>query len=107
MVKTRSAAPEGQDFIISSLPPSPAQRRLALAVVLALIAAFVVTAPLSAVPLARIDAFIPMYAAAMLMTVELRMSIEHSEKAAERQYSRKPRVQLMPRPVSAAAKLKR
>ena len=37
--------------------------------VLALIAASVVTAPLSAVPLARIDAFIPMYAAAMLMTV--------------------------------------
>jgi len=68
MVKTRSAAPAGQDFIISSLPPSPAQRRLALGVVLALMAAFVVTAgPLSTVPLPRIDAFIPMYATAMFV----------------------------------------
>ncbi len=69
MVKTRSAAPEGQDFIISSLPPSPAQRRLALGVVLALMAAFVVAAgPLSTVPLARIDAFVPMYVAAMFVS---------------------------------------
>src|SRR6267142_1068531 len=68
MVKTRSAPPAGQDFIISSLPPSPAQRRLALVVVLALIAAFIVTAgPLSTVPLPRIDAFIPMYATAMFV----------------------------------------
>jgi len=68
MVKTRSAAPAGQDFIISSLPPSPAQRRLALGVVLALMAAFVVTAgPLSTVPLPRIDAYIPMYATAMFV----------------------------------------
>jgi signal transduction histidine kinase len=69
MVRTRSPAPEGQDFIVSSLPPSPAQRRLALGVVLALMAAFVVAAgPLSTVPLARIDAFIPMYVAAMFVS---------------------------------------
>jgi signal transduction histidine kinase len=69
MVKTWSAAPEGQDFIISILPPSPAQRRLAFGVVLVLIAAFVVTAgPLSTVQLARVDAFLPMYVAAMFVT---------------------------------------
>ena len=68
-MKTQAAAPEGQDFIISSLPPSPAQRRLALGVVLALMATFVVTAgPLSTVPLARIDAFIPMLVAAMFVS---------------------------------------
>jgi hypothetical protein len=68
MVKTRSVAPEGQDFTIASLTPSPAQRRLALAVVLALMAAFGVTAgPLSTVPLPRIDAFVPMYVAAMFV----------------------------------------
>jgi signal transduction histidine kinase len=68
MVKTPSAAPEGQDFTIASLPPSPAQRRLALGVVLALMAAFVVAAgPLSTVPLPRIDAFIPTYGAAMFV----------------------------------------
>jgi hypothetical protein len=68
MVKTRSAAPEGQDFVISSLAPSPAQRRLALGVVLALMAAFVVAAgPLSTVPLARIDAIVPVYVAALFV----------------------------------------
>jgi signal transduction histidine kinase len=68
VVKTQAAAPEGQDFIISSLPPSLAQRRLALGVVLALMGAFVVAAgPLSTVPLARIDAFVPMYVAAMFV----------------------------------------
>jgi signal transduction histidine kinase len=68
IVKPRSAAPEGQDFIISSLPPSLAQRRLALGVVLALMAALVVAVgPLSTVPLPRIDAFVPMYVAAMFV----------------------------------------
>src|SRR3989442_6921256 len=58
-----------EHFVISSLPPSPAQRRLALGVVLALMAAFVVAAgPLSTVPLARIDAFVPMYVAAMFVS---------------------------------------
>jgi signal transduction histidine kinase len=72
MVTTRSTAPEGQAFTISSLPPSPAQRRLALGVVLALMAAFVVTAgPLSTVQLARIDALIAMYAAAMFVNDSL------------------------------------
>src|SRR5258705_4598798 len=69
MVKPRSAAPEVQAFTISSLPPSPAQRRLALGVVLALMAAFVVTAgPPSTVPMPRIDAFVPMYVAAMFVS---------------------------------------
>ena len=69
MVKTRSAAPEGQDFIVSGLPPSPAQRRFALGVVVVLMATFGVTAgPLSTVQLARIDAFVPMYTAAMFVT---------------------------------------
>src|SRR5262245_7506141 len=68
IVKTPPAAPEGQHFTIASLPPSPAQRRLALGVVLALTAGFAVTAgPLSTVPLPRIDAFIPMYGAAMFV----------------------------------------
>ena len=68
MVKTRSAAQEGQDYTISSLPPSPAQRRLALGVVLGLMAAFVLAVgPLSTVQLARIDALIAMYAAAMFV----------------------------------------
>jgi signal transduction histidine kinase len=68
MAKTAAAVPEEQHFILSTLSPSLAQRRLALAVVLALVAAFVVTAgPLSTIQLGRIDAFIPAYAAAMFV----------------------------------------
>jgi len=69
MVKTATVVPEEQPFILSSLPPGPAQRRLALAVVLALLVAFLVTevGPLSTTQLGRIDAFVPSYATAMLV----------------------------------------
>jgi signal transduction histidine kinase len=68
MAKTAAAVPEEQHFILSTLSPSLAQRRLALTVVLALVAAFVITAgPLSTIQLGRIDAFIPAYAAAMFV----------------------------------------
>src|SRR5258707_12526609 len=68
MAKTAAAVPEEQHFILSTLSPSLAQRRLALAVVLALVAAFVITAgPLSTIQLRRIDGFIPAYAAAMVV----------------------------------------
>jgi signal transduction histidine kinase len=68
MVKTATVIAEEQPFILSSLSPGRAQRRLALAVVLVLLVAFFVTAgPLSKVQLARIDAFIPAYASAMLV----------------------------------------
>src|SRR5712692_4618255 len=68
MMRTAAAAPEKQDFILSSLSPSPAQKRLALGVVLVLLVAFFITArPLSTIPLARIDSFIPAYATAMLV----------------------------------------
>src|SRR5262245_9183827 len=69
MAKTAAAAPEEQHFVLSHLPPSLAQRRLALAVVLALLVAFVVTAgPLSTFQPGRIDAFIPAYATAIFVT---------------------------------------
>src|SRR4030088_281704 len=68
MLMTTSVVPEGQQFILSSLSPSLAQRRLALAVVLAMVTAFIITAgPLSTMQLARIDAFVPAYAAAMFV----------------------------------------
>jgi hypothetical protein len=68
MGKTVGSVPAEQHFVLSNLSPSLAQTRLALAVLLALVAAFVVTAgPLSAIQLGRIDAFIPAYAAAMLV----------------------------------------
>jgi hypothetical protein len=69
MVKTAAVVPEGQHFILTSLSPGRAQRRLAFAVVLAMLIAFFITAgPLSTIQLARIDAFVPAYATAMFVT---------------------------------------
>jgi signal transduction histidine kinase len=51
------AGPAEQDFILSSLPPSAAQKRLALGMVLVMMAAFVVAGLLSRVQLRRIDPF--------------------------------------------------
>jgi signal transduction histidine kinase len=68
MAKTVGSVRAEQHFILSNLSPSPAQTRLALAVALALVAAFVITAgPLSTIQLGRINAFIPAYATAMFV----------------------------------------
>ena len=68
MVKTTVVVPEEQHFTLASLSPSKAQRRLAVAVVLALLGAFFLAAgPLSTIQLWRIDAFVPAYATAMFV----------------------------------------
>ncbi|WGD55213.1 MASE4 domain-containing protein [Bradyrhizobium sp. CB1650] len=69
MVETAAVVPEEQQFILSSLSPRRAQRRLALAVVLVLlIALFLAGGPLSATQVGRIDAFVPAYATAMFVS---------------------------------------
>src|SRR3982074_765975 len=70
MGKKAAVVPEEKHFIISSLSPGRAQRRLALAVVLALLVVFFITevGPLSTIQLGRIDAFVPAYATAMFVT---------------------------------------
>ena len=69
MANTAAAAPQEQHFVVSHLSPSVAQRRLALAVVLALIVAFVITVgPLSTIQPGRIGAFVPAYATAIFVT---------------------------------------
>src|SRR6202790_1831372 len=68
MVSTATVVPEEQHLILSSLPPSRAQRRLALAVGLALLVAYFITERLlSTIQLGRIDAFVPAYAMAMFV----------------------------------------
>ena len=68
MVNTAAVVPEEQHFTLSHLSPGRVQRRVALAVVLALLVAFFITArPLSTIQLARIDAFVPAYATAMFV----------------------------------------
>ena len=69
MVKTTAVVPEEQHFTLVSLSPRQAQRRLAVAVVVALVGAFFMAAgPLSTIQLGRIDAFVPAYATAMFVT---------------------------------------
>src|ERR1700737_5511869 len=68
MVKAAAVVPEEQHFILSSLSPGRAQRRLALAVVLALLVVlFIIEGPLSTTQAGRIDAFVPAYAMAVFV----------------------------------------
>ena len=67
--RTAAISPEEQHFVLSTLPPSPAQKRLALAIVLGLLVVFVVITAglLSGVQTSRIDAFLPAYLMAMFV----------------------------------------
>jgi signal transduction histidine kinase len=68
MVTTTTVVRDGEQFILSSLSPGRAQRRLALAVVLALLVAFfIVAGPFSTTQAWRIDAFVPAYAMALFV----------------------------------------
>ncbi len=72
MLKTAAIVPEEQHFILSSSPPGPAQKRLALAVLLGLlIVVFIVTGPLSGIRPGRLDAFVPAYSTAMFVNDSL------------------------------------
>jgi signal transduction histidine kinase len=68
MVTPPALVAEEQHFILSTLAPGRAQKRLALAVVLALLVAlFFTVGPLSSVRPPRIDAFVPVYATALFV----------------------------------------
>src|SRR5437016_8727613 len=56
-----------QQVLLSTLPPSRGQQRLALATILVLLAAFCATVPFATVPVGYIREFIPAYAAAMFV----------------------------------------
>ena len=54
-------------FLLSELPPSPEQKRLAIGVVLALLLASAITAPFARIQLTNTEAMLPAYAAAVLV----------------------------------------
>jgi len=67
MPDANAVGPEVQPFILSSLPPSKAQKQLALVVLLGLLAVvFVVTGPLSHVRTSPVPAFLPIYVTTMI-----------------------------------------
>jgi hypothetical protein len=68
MAQTPTINPQGQDFVLSSLSPGPAQKRVALVVVLGLLAVFIIiSGPLSNVQPGEVDAFVPAYTTAMFV----------------------------------------
>src|SRR5262245_45878960 len=69
MLKTRAGVAEEQHFILSTVSPSPAQKWLALAVVLgiSLVFALIIAGPLRGVQPGRVDAFVPAYATAIIL----------------------------------------
>lgn len=55
-------------IFLSLLPPRRGERRFAVAVVVASLAVFAILAPFAKVQLARVDAFIPLYQSALVIT---------------------------------------
>jgi signal transduction histidine kinase len=69
MPDTNAVGPEVRQFILSSLPPSKAQKQLALVVVLGiLVVVFIVTGPLSHLRTSPVPAFLPIYVTTMIAT---------------------------------------
>src|SRR3954471_12898702 len=61
--------PEEQHFVLSSLPPSPAQKRLALGIVLGLsLVLYLVIGPFGGMQLGAIHSFVALYTSAMFVT---------------------------------------
>jgi signal transduction histidine kinase len=69
MERIATVVPEEDFFALSSLPPSRTQKRLAIAVVLALFVIFLLAAgPLSHIQTSRVAAFVPAYATALVLS---------------------------------------
>ena len=63
------SAAEDQHFVLSSLPPSPGQKRLALGIVLGLmVALYLVTGPFGGIQLGAIHSFVAVYTTGMFVT---------------------------------------
>ena len=64
-----TVVPEEQHFVLSNLSPGPAQKRLALGVVLGLLVVlYLITGPLSGIQLGVFKGFVAVYATAMFVT---------------------------------------
>jgi len=67
--KMDAAVPEVRQFVLSALPPTAPQKRLALAVLLAILTiVFIVTGPLSHWQTSPVPAFVPIYVTTMIAT---------------------------------------
>src|SRR5688500_10746101 len=68
-MRSNSGLPPEQSFVLSNLPPSPAQKRLALGIVLSLLAAlYLVIGPFGGMQLGAIHSFVAVYTTGMFVT---------------------------------------
>jgi signal transduction histidine kinase len=69
MPNTNAAGPDVRQFILSSLPPSHAQKQLALGVLLGIsVLVLIITGPLSQLRTPAVPAFLPIYVTTMIAT---------------------------------------
>src|SRR3954471_13209791 len=69
MPRFDSVVPEERSFVLSNLPPSPGQKRLALGIVLTLVTAlYLVVGPFGGMQLGVIHSFVAIYTTAMFVT---------------------------------------
>ncbi|MBT2304183.1 MASE4 domain-containing protein [Variovorax paradoxus] len=69
MLNSDVAVPEEHHFLLSSLSPGSAQKRIALVIVLGLLVAlYLITGPLSGIQLGAVNAFVAVYGTAMFVT---------------------------------------
>ena len=69
MERTTAVIPQEDFLVLSNLPASPSQKRLALAVTLALLVTFVLAAgPFSHIQTSRVAAFVPVYTTALVLS---------------------------------------
>lgn len=80
MLRTEAAVLDAQQFVHSSLSPGPAQRRMALAIVVALMVVLALIAgPFAGFQLGANAAFIPIYATAMFITDSITAILLYSQ----------------------------
>jgi len=69
MLTTHSVVPEEQNYVLSNMPPSRAQKRLAVGIVLGLICAlYLVLVPFGGIQLGAVHSFVAVYTTAMFVT---------------------------------------
>ena len=67
--RREAVVPEEQHFVLSSLSPGPAQKRLALGIVIGLLVVlYLITGPMSRIQVGALNSFVAVYATAMFVT---------------------------------------
>jgi len=72
-------------LLLATLPPSDRQRRMAFAIVASFVVAFLITVPFAYIPLPRLDAWIPAFTSAIVITDLITSALLFSQFSIARQ----------------------